>query len=192
MPARIRRSSPPTCCRRPNTAPIRRCCCCPMTPRTAGRGRSAQIESQLQGLPRADIAAHRAVGLAPDPGGLAGTGVRHQQRLRAGAPDPGLARAARAGWTQVQAPARSSSATGRPKRWATTAAAPTTCCRPAALRALTAASAWRVSRTRSPCSPLRLRASPRIGACAVTLATAEGLDAHANAVPRCACGRSAA
>ena len=58
-------------------------------------------------------------------------------------------------------PARSSSARGRRCRWATTAPAPTTCCRPPAAPATPAGSRCGRSRSRCTSSTTRARRSPR-------------------------------
>ncbi len=83
---------------------------------------------------------------------------------------------------QVEQLVRYSWVTTRPKRWAITAPAPTTCCRLLVPRAPTAASVWPVSRTRSACRRLAPKVSPPSARAALTLARAEGLGAHANAV----------
>ena len=87
-------------------------------------------------------------------------------------------------------PGPCSSAPGRPKPWATTAAAPTTCCRRTATRAPTAASALPDFVKRITVQELTPDGLRDLGLTARTLARLESLDAHANAVhgaPRCAC-----
>ena len=89
-------------------------------------------------------------------------GIRDQQRLRARAPDPGRCATARAGCRRVQlrglgVPRRLRAA----KRWATTARAPTTCCRPMAPRAPGAAWRCQFPDQHQPCRRSAARASPR-------------------------------
>ena len=153
------------------------------------RGASEQIETQLAALPRAAIATPRARARAPDPGGDAGHGLRDQQRLRARAPDPGPARAARPGWTRCAAPARCSSATTRRKSLGdycsgTNHVLPTN----GAARAYSGVSVASFQTSISVQSVSR-EGLAAIGPCAVTLARAEGLEAHAQAVLLPAGGR---
>ena len=154
MTARARTSSPPTCSRRPSTArdaqvvaghdrrDARRS---GVAPRSQRQTTHAVARSAI--LARVDRR-HAACIVVP----TSRTALRGRQRLRARAPDPADARAARS-WLRRghAAPARCSSATGRRRPWATTAAAPITCCPPTVTHAPTAACRWRISRSASRC-----------------------------------------
>ena len=86
-----------------------------------------------------------------------------------------------AGFRGCVTPDRSSSADIRRSHWATTAAAPTTSCRPAAMHAPAAAWACPTSSSASP-SRRPVRTACALGPVAITLARMEGLEAHARAV----------
>ena len=108
----------------------------------------AEIDRLLPEMPRARD--HRQVAQRPgrpDPHPQHGRGLRDQQPHRAGAPGDRQQRAAPLGAAAQARRARSSWAPSPANRWATTAPAPTTCCRPAARRAFPARWACTTSRS---------------------------------------------
>ena len=105
--------------------------------------------------------------------------ARGQQPLRSRTPDPPGRRAARLARSACETPARCSSARGPPRPWATTAAAPTTCCPPTAMPAPTAGSAVADFVKRMTVQEVTPAGLADLGRTARTLARLESLDAHA-------------
>ena len=138
--ARERRaSSPPTCSRRPSTTRRRR----RFSSRRRARWRSAVAASRSADARRCraatileksagHAAAASSCAISPRPSHVANDYAAEHLILQVREPRALACRRSRT-------PARSSSAHGRRSPWATTAPAPTTCCRPTATRARTAA-----------------------------------------------------
>ena len=116
------------------------------TSQRAGRGdRCSSSRRRCSGSAARARCANRSITARIVRRRLARRGVRGQQRLRARASDRAGRRTRAPGCRRSATPARCSSAPGRRKRWATTAAARITCCRPTASHAPTAACRWPIS-----------------------------------------------
>ena len=109
-------------------------------------------------------------------------GPRRGQRLRRRAPRDPHPRRRRASPPGCATPARSSSARGRRCRSATTAPAPTTCCRPPAAPATPAGCRCARSSSRCTSSTTPATALAEVADHVVTLAEAEDLPGHGAAV----------